>query len=264
MRQLFLLAVLSLAAHGQMLKSINNDVHHAGGGGSTFSNDPGTPTTYDSITSDPNSCNDAGSAFSQSCSITVSPTIAGHTGVIIGNMFGGGNGATSITSVSGGGSWTTGCFDAFNYTGTNYVNSFCAYITSLSGSATTITITLACPSLCAGTFWVVHYYSLGWSGTSVSIDNIPTVVHNTSGTTTGVDFTLSGTNDALFQSMANGTAGAVTAITGGAGYTTNQKFTPGYEDGAAEQLNSTVSGHPTWTVGSAGSTQAYGIALKGN
>lgn len=263
MRQLLLLAVLSLAAHGQMLKSINNDVHPAGGG-ATFSNAPGTPTTYDSLTSDPNSCNNAGSGTSQVCAITVSPTIAGHTGVIVGNMFGGNNPATSITSVTGGGTWTTGCFDAFNYTGTNYVNSFCAYIPSIGGSATTITITLACLSGCSGTSWAIHYYSLGWSGSSVSIDNIPAVVHNTSGTTTGVDFILSGTNDALFQGMTPGTSGAVTAITGGAGYTTNQKFTPGYEDGAAEQLNSTTSGHPTWTVGSAGTTQAYGLALKGN
>lgn len=102
-----------------------------------------------------------GSSQNETCTITstqgLSATTAGHTGILLFGSFAGGSSTVpTYSSASGGGTWTH-C-PAQNASVTNngqfeFID--CAYILSLSGGATSISVTLNSTSITSGHIWPI-------------------------------------------------------------------------------------------------------------
>jgi hypothetical protein len=192
--------------------------------------------------------NGACPASSSTCSVTVASTGSGHL-IVVGMGYGNGTQVT-LSSVSGGGTYTvcTGCpgFDAAG------LGTVMGYTLSSTSGATTITLNLSA-AVGGSEAWAREY---SCTNGALSYDTAGTHDNSTATTSaTGATLTLTGTNDAIVQSVASGGSG-VTAIS--APYTTLD--TPG-GDGVANLLNTTSGAAPTWTQGN-GVAAASGIAIK--
>lgn len=186
------------------------------------------------------------------CSITVSATTSGNIGILDASDF---NGASlTISSVSGGGTWTSPAGCVINTTGLG--TTMCSYNLNLTGGATTITVTWS--STFTSNLDQLRYYEYHYSGSSVSFDNAGTVSNAASNTPSGVTPSLSGTKDVIVQGI-TAAAGVISAQTvyGNGLYTT-------IFGGTADLENTTSTSPPVWTDSASAVSLVFYVALKGN
>jgi hypothetical protein len=144
------------------------------------------------------------SSTSATCSITVAATGAGHAGVLTYA----GHPGVYINSVSTDGSWTvpTGCKASASSGATS-----CAYNLSLTGGATTETVTLNTAS--PGTYGYLSFHEVSSTGT-FAFDAAGAVTDSTSSLSlAGAGLSLTGSDDFIVQTwrVAGGSASSVTS-----------------------------------------------------
>jgi hypothetical protein len=144
------------------------------------------------------------SSTSATCSITVAATGAGHAGVLTYA----GHPGVYISSVSTDGSWTvpTGCKASASGGATS-----CAYNLSLTGGATTETVTLNTAS--PGTYGYLSFHEVSSTGT-FAFDAAGAVTDSTSSLSlAGAGLSLTGSDDFIVQTwrVAGGSASSVTS-----------------------------------------------------
>ncbi len=133
---------------------------------------------------------------SPTCSLTVPSTGTGHLLFLVS----GGEAGQYIsrtTVPTGAGTWVvpTACEGLVTASSINYTIS-CAYVLSSTSGATSISITMSASASDVG----FAYFEVARSSGSFAVDTIPSANNNSASFTPGgVAFTLSGTNDALFQ-----------------------------------------------------------------
>jgi hypothetical protein len=193
-------------------------------------------------------------AGTATCSITVASTGTGNVGVLWANDQTGT--PLTITSISGGGTWTipSGC--SLNHASIGTSN--CAFIPSLTGGVTTITVTWSNATLNSNLDKLKYFEYSVTGGGGVVLDTSGTIFDSSSGTSQpGVALTLSGSSDLILQSL-------IASLGTVSGVTTYGHLTPsssGY-DAAAELLNTASGTAPTWTTTSSGTPIGAAIALK--
>jgi hypothetical protein len=138
------------------------------------------------------------SSSSSTCAVTVTSTGSGHVGVILG-IAGSNSTTATISSVSGGGTWTvppsSGCSLGNSAPG-GMVS--CAYTLSTAASATSITVTWGTSS--PGSYVSVDFYEFSFTASSVALDKVGTqAVTTAAANLPGVTLTLTGTNDVIVQ-----------------------------------------------------------------
>ena len=205
------------------------------GGGSTS---PGTVTLVQKAS------NASCAGNSANCSVTVAATGASHLLIVSAAW----PGAFSISSVSGGGSWVCPA-NAVGADNGSLGSAMCYVLSSTSG-ATTITVnTSAVPN--GG--WTIEFREYSPTGT-LTFDTAGNVDDSTNCTScSGVNLTLSGTNDLIVQ-LVNPT-GSVTAVSSGWGGT---DFPGPDYIGIADEIQTSSGAAPTWTTSNG---HASGAAL---
>jgi hypothetical protein len=173
-----------------------------------------------------------------SCAVTVTSTGSGHILVYgyVGNL----TATATISSVSGGGTWTHCSNCSAKDSNGDQVD--ISYTLASTGGVTTITATLSsAPALGGGTVW-----ELSCTGVA-ALDTSGSNVHNTACTTcAGEPLTLSGASDAIVQITAP--AGTATAVT--SPYNSNQDFPQSGDFGDAGAVSQSSGSAPNWTTSS--------------
>ena len=191
------------------------------------------------------------SSTSNTCTIAVSSTGAGHAGVILAENATGSS--VTISSISG---WTipSGCHAFSSAVGS--IN--CAYNLSLAGGVTSFTVTWS--SSTPG-FSRISFYEYSTTGTGIVLDAgatpISSSTNSTSTTPAGVTLAISGTSDVIVQAIA--TSGAVVnsvATPYSAFLASSSQF------GSSNYLNTSTSPASTWTLSTTSITLVNGIALQ--
>jgi hypothetical protein len=196
--------------------------------------------------------NEACGSASSTCAITVTSTGTGHFGIITWQT----DSTTTLSSVSGGGTWTVpaGC------TFTNGLSVGCAYNLTLGSGVTTVTLTWTNAS--PGSPTSAWFYEESFTGSSVSLDNGSSgglgTVNNTSSSTTqpGVALTLACSNCAIFQAEVEG-GGQPNSINGSYTLDSGVAFR-----GTAHILNTASGTAPTWTLSASATNLGGAIAIK--
>jgi hypothetical protein len=213
-------------------------------------------------------------SYDHTCSNTLTCALTGLTAIGTGHMLvvtlsiNNNNAPTMFTSISGisGGQWINdgGCYTDWNPSaGINFQN-YCIYNLAPASGGTSLTVNLASTSS-ASVNWGADVWELAWSGSTVLYDAAGKITTETcTGTSCpGVALTLNGTKDVIIQSI-QPQNNNITAITGGAGYTTFEDFLAGFGSGYAAAINTTTGTAPTWTdSGSGDKASASAIAFKG-
>ena len=178
------------------------------------------------------------------CTLAVASTGSGHFGIVMITLLSSQN--TWVTSITDnqGGTWTVpgsgGSGGCYQFAG-SYGTTGCAYNLTLSPGVTSITGTWS-SVVPEGAEMDFREYS--YTGTAVSLDNIGTFGHPSSGATTisGIAPVLSGTNDVIVQSFASGSDHATAVTTYGNANMGDDYF------GSADLLNTTSTTAPTFSV----------------
>jgi hypothetical protein len=202
----------------------------------------------------------ATSCNSTSCSITVSSTGSGHLGVIwIISQNGTGS---SISSVSGGGTWVVPSPGTSACSNNTIGASLCAYNLSLSSGVTSISITTN------GFMFdsVIEFLEYSWTGGgSATLDTqsstAGTGVFNTSWP--GQSLTLSGSSDVIVQgiSLSDGPCSSITSpYTNPADFTASSAGTGWL--GIGGSINTSSGSAPTWSCSSTELESTGAIAFK--
>jgi len=180
-----------------------------------------------------------------SCSITIPSSGAGDAAIIWWR----GGGGNNITAVSGGGTWTIAANCASNFA-SRAVN--CAYILSMAGGTTTVSVTFPTINTVSG----FVYQEFSYTGSSMAVDVVGTNVSNsTSATTqTGLALTLGGSNDVIVQAIVPGL--------GATSITTYGSFATSSDIASASLVNTTSGTAPTWTLSGSSTATTGAIALK--
>ena len=191
------------------------------------------------------------------CSITVSSTGSGHVLVLEGSLY---NNVSHLTlsSISGGGTWVqcNACTEQFTPSAGIYFDNIVGYVMSSSSGTTSVTMNISANA----TYWSLEFTELALSaGTPYYYTGGATGYATASCNTTcvGPSLTLNGTNAAVLQMAA--TVGAVSSISGGAGYSLDLDY---QSFGFAYAVNTNNGTGPTWTVSPAGSTAVSAIAFS--
>jgi hypothetical protein len=200
-------------------------------------------------------CNTACPASGTTCAVTVTSTGTGNI-LISTSIKDSASNTTTISSVSGGGTWT-------HPTGANGVDasagsSDSAYNLSSTSGATSITLTMSAAS---ATIWTacVREYSL--TGATAAFDTTANRDQSTAATSfAGATLTLTGTNDLIVQYGTD--TGACSAISGtGYGNFGQTGNTAPNGNCIGDALNVSVGTANTWTTGS-GRAALGAIAIK--
>jgi hypothetical protein len=195
------------------------------------------------------SASNASCSAGTTCTVTVTSTGAGN--LLVGTVLVGNTGLT-ISSVSGGGTWThCGTCQMFNATagGTD-----ASYTLSSTSGATSIVFTLSASN--SGGAWVAAVLEYSYTAGPISFDAASTRNQSTaSASQAGVALTLTGSNDVIVQTATEqSSASAISAP-----YTQPALFPSG--DGVAGAINTASGTAPTWTATS-GQAGLMGIAFK--
>ena len=201
-----------------------------------------------------------GSGTITSCTIPVAATGAGHVGVVAAMLYGGT--AHSITSVSGGGTYThcTACTALQNSANTDI-----SYTLNTASGATSVVVNFTGTGYNGAT---VEYLELSFAGSSVAFDSSTTNSILDTGSVTsqpGVSLAgISGTQDVLIQILDTSIAANITAIT--TPYTLEDVGNPGLgpRAGVGVALNSIATSAPTWTLGAGSQAAGSAIAILVN
>lgn len=172
-----------------------------------------------------------------------------------------------IGSVTGaGGAWTVdGGFFASESPFVQGRTNLIAYNLSPNSGVTSITANINTTDA-AAVHWGADVWEVAWSGSAVMVDNANSGEVTCSGTSCpGQALVLSGSKDIIFQMGTPVTNGnGMTAISGGAGYTTYEDFLSTSDAGFAVAINTTAATAPTWTnSGSGDKALVSAFALKG-
>ncbi len=193
-------------------------------------------------------------ATGTTCTVTVSSTGTGN--VLIGAFTYQGSGK-SLTSVTGGGTWS----HCANCVGAGAANSSDIYYTlaSVSG-ATSIVFNYTSTS---STLAVCEVFEYSFSAKAVALDTSNNIVNAINTNRGGVDLTaLRGANDLLVQSISLSlSSDTVTAISPAAYSVTDFVAHGVAESGFAAAANTTVGTAPTWTFTSNSNSAGSGIAI---
>jgi hypothetical protein len=222
-------------------------------------------TYVNSVPLDSTSC--GGSA---TCTLTIPSTVSGNFGVVAISAYSA-TVAITGTSVTGAGTWTVGTTQTqgyydYNYSGTNHADNIMAWNTSLTGSATSITITLSSATIASG--FDVMYYTGNWSGSTIAFDTGTSGLSTSCTACTLGAISPAGSNEAIIQfASPQHSVGSITGGTYG-----NVVIDTSYGNGMALQLNSSNGAAPTAnqtnTPGGGTATSGYmiysTIALKGS
>jgi hypothetical protein len=187
---------------------------------------------------------------SSPASVTVTSTGTGHLLVLMGHT---NTGTTTVSSVSGAGTWSipAGCHvnGGGSIGGTD-----CAYNLSSTSGVTSISITL---SASGTSTWIFYEYS--FSGSSFSLDTTGTVTDGTAGTSlAGVGLTLAGTKDVIVQGLFT-SGGNVTGVS-----TPYSNFQGTSFTGQADLENTSSGTAPTWTNSNSQTAAGAAIAIQGS
>ncbi len=193
------------------------------------------------------------SSTSNTCTIAVSSTGANHAGVLLAENATGSS--VTITSVSGGGTWTRPAACHLFSAASGSIN--CAYTLSTTASATSITLTWS--SATPG-FSRISFYEYSSTTTSIIIDAGATAINAgsnaTSTTPIGVSLTLTGANDVIVQGIATQGATVSSVAAPYSGFLASST-----QFGSSNNLNTASSSPPTWTLSTTNVTLVNGIAL---
>lgn len=191
------------------------------------------------------------------CTLTVPSTGTGN-GLIVQAM--NTNGVSSISTVTGGGTWVVpaGCHVTSGPVG----GQDAAYALSSSSGTTSVVITFsASPGDTA-----LFYREVSWSGSSISFDVCGTASRASATTSAGPTLTLTGTSYSIGQ-ICSQDSGRPTSIT--SPYNTNfvnvndAAASLGFTAGTVA-LNQSAGTAPTWTLSASAATLVQALSLKGN
>lgn len=235
------LRLMSMAPQSTMLLM---GVSGGGGGGGT-----NTFTLSQHVNTGSGACN--GGAGADCPALTVSATGAGNVGVIM--LLNAQASGHNIASVSGGGTWVIPAASACELGNNNEGDVSCAYILSLTGGVTSITVTMNA----ASTLTDVTYWEYSVSPGPALLDTTGTV-RNTSASTSQTcnTLTLTGTKDIIVSGIVN-SAGNVSSVASPYGNLLATSF-----KGASDNENTAVGTGPTYTLASSGTAICSAIAIK--
>jgi hypothetical protein len=217
----------------------------------TSSGGGGTAHTFSQVQSKNSSFN-CGSS-SASCSVSVSATGSGNAGVIVVVYYG--TSSVTISSITGGGTWnlnpgTSSCFNSSHHLGTAT-----AWIGSLTGGATTITVNTGTAPTSG---YLVYYFEYAYtpSDGGVVLDSATSTSNSGVNPIPGASPTISGTSDVITQ-VVSADNNQPTAISAGYG-----NLTAVGDSAVANLLNTTSATVPNWTVSTSNDACSSQGALK--
>lgn len=202
--------------------------------------------TWTAVAKNSHTCSNA----TNTCNLTVTSTGTNHV-ILIGVHYVSSGGQLTISSVSGGGSYTApaGCA---SYLASQIIGAACAYTLASTSGATTITVNL---SANVSNAWDIDAREYSTTSTA-AFDVVGTSQPASSATPAGVTLSLTGTNDVIFQLAT--TVNAVTAVNSPWSATLETQNGNGY----ADSINTGSGTAPTWTCSSSSLSVMAAIAIK--
>jgi hypothetical protein len=194
---------------------------------------------------------------SNPCSVTVSSTGSGNLGI----LWFATSSTVTISSISGGGTWTIPTPGSGTCSNTTVFATLCAYNLSLSSGATSISVTLSGVAFRT----VIEYLEYSWTGGgSATLDTQSST--NTSGFNTswpGQTLSLAGAHELISQAIATRDNGC-TSIT--SPYTNPDDFSATSSGSnwlaVAGSINTASGTAPTWTCNDTEMNATGAIAFK--